>query len=47
MKKWKLEKFEKNNPTIAVSYLSSACIWRINSNCEKQTILLMYPNEKK
>ena len=46
---WKT--FEKNNPTIALNILynkekeiCSAYISKINSNCEKQIILLMIPN---
>ena len=49
---WKM--FEKNNPTIApnVSYIKEkeicpTYIWKINSNCEKQIILLMIPNQEK
>ena len=49
---WKT--FEKNNPTIALNILYtkekkiySAYISKINSNCEKQIILLMTPNEEK
>ena len=46
---WKM--FEKNNPTIAsnISYIKEkeicpAYITKINSNCEKQIILLTIPN---
>ena len=49
---WKT--FEKNNSTIAINILSikekgicPAYISKINSNCEKQIILLMIPNEEK
>ena len=49
---WK--SFEKNNPTIArnILYIKEkeifpAYISKINSNCEKQIILLIIPNEKK
>ena len=49
---WKT--FEKNNPTIVfiIVYIkekeiSPAYISKINSNCEKQIILLMIPNEEK
>ena len=49
---WKT--FEKNNPTIAFNILyvkekeiCPAYISKINSNCEKQLILLMIPNEEK
>ena len=42
---WKILK--KSNPKIAINYLCSACISKINSNCEKQTVFLMYPNEEK
>ena len=49
---WK--KFEKNNQTIALSiwYIKekercSAYISRINSNCEKQIMLLMIPSKWK
>ena len=47
---WKT--FVKNNPTIAPNILYTkgkeicpAYTWKINSNCEKQIILLMIPNE--
>ena len=46
--------FEKNNPTIALNILfikekeiCPAYISKIDSNCEKQIILLMIPNEEK
>ena len=46
--------FEKHNPTIALDILYikkeeiwSAVISKIISNCEKQVILLMIPNEEK
>ena len=46
--------FEKNNPTIALNILyikeketCPAYISKINSNCEKQIILLMILNEEK
>ena len=46
--------FEKNDPTIAlnISYIKGkeicrAYISKINSNCEKQVILLMIPNKEK
>ena len=46
--------FEKNDPTIAlnISYIKvkeicRAYISKINSNCEKQVILLMIPNKEK
>ena len=49
---WKT--FQKNVPTIAlnISYIKekqicSAYISKINSNCEKQIIVLMIPNERK
>ena len=49
---WKT--FEKNNPTIALNILYTkekevypVYISKINSNCEKQIILLMIPNEEK
>ena len=49
---WKT--FEKNNPTIPLNILYTAeketCpayISKINSNCEKQIILLMIPNKQK
>ena len=49
---WKT--FEKDNPTIALNILfvkekeiCPACISKITSNCEKQIILLMIPNEEK
>ena len=49
---WKM--FEKNNPTIALNILYTkekevcpAYISKINSNCKKQIILLMTPNEEK
>ena len=49
---WKT--FEKNNPTIALNilYIKEKQIWtsynsKINSNCEKQMILLMIPNKEK
>ena len=49
---WKT--FEKNNPTIALNILyikekeiCPAYISEINSNCEKQIIFLMIPNEAK
>ena len=49
---WKT--FEKNNPTVVLNILyikekeiSPAYISKINSNCEKQIILLMIPNEEK
>ena len=49
---WKT--FEKNNPTITLNILSikekeicPAYISKINSNCEKQIILLIIPNEEK
>ena len=49
---WKT--FEKNNPTTAFNILyikekeiCPAYISHINSNCEKQIILLMIPNEEK
>ena len=49
---WK--KFEKNNPTIALNILyikekeiCPAYITKINSNCEKQIILLIVTNEEK
>ena len=49
---WKT--FEKNNSTIALNILyikdkeiCAAYISKINSNCEKQIILLIIPNEKK
>ena len=49
---WKT--FEKNNPIIALNILytkekeiSPAYISKSNSNCEKQIILLMVPNEQK
>ena len=49
---WKT--FEKNNPTIALNILHIteketclAYISKINSNCEKQTMLLMIPNKEK
>ena len=48
---WKT--FEKNNPSIAlnISYIkekkSAVYISKINSNCDKQIILLMIPNEEK
>ena len=47
---WKL--FEKSNPTITLNALyikerdmHPAYITKINSNCEKQIIFLMIPNE--
>ena len=47
-------RFEKNNPTIALNVLyingKEICpgyISKINSNCKKQIILLMIPNEEK
>ena len=47
---WKT--FEKNNPTIALNILYikekeifPAYISKVNSDCEKQIILLMIPNE--
>ena len=46
--------FEKNNPIIALNILhikeKEKCppyISKINSNCEKQVILLMIPNVEK
>ena len=49
---WKT--FEKNYPAIALNILyikekemCPAYISKINSNCEKQIILLMIPNEEK
>ena len=49
---WKL--FEKSNPTITLNVLyikerdmHPAYITKINSNCEKQIIFLMIPNEEK
>ena len=49
---WKT--FEKNNPTISLNILyikekeiCPAYISKINSNCEKQIILLMIPNKEK
>ena len=49
-----LENFEKNNPTIALNILyieekeiSPVFISKINSNSQKQIILLMIPNEEK
>ena len=49
---WKL--FKKNNPTIDLDIFYTkekeiypAYISKINSNSEKQTILLMIPNEEK
>ena len=49
---WKT--FEKNNPTIARNILHAkekeicpAYISKINSNCQKQVILLMIPKEEK
>ena len=49
---WKT--FAKNNPTIALNILHikekekcPAYISKINSKCEKQTILLMIQNEEK
>ena len=49
---WKT--FEKNNPTITLNILyikeieiCPAYISNINSNCEKQILLLMIPNEVK
>ena len=46
--------FEKNNPTVPLNILHNkekeTCpvyISKINSNCEKQIILLMIPNEEK
>ena len=49
---WKT--FEKNNPTIAlnISHIreketSPAYKSKFNSNCEKQTFILMIPNEEK
>ena len=49
---WKT--FEKNNPAIALNILyikekeiCPADILKINSNCEKQIILLMIPNKEK
>ena len=49
---WKT--FEKNNPTIALNILYTkekeifpVYISKIDSNCEKQIILLMTPNEEK
>ena len=46
--------FEKNNPKIALNILyikekekCSAYISKINSNCEKQIIIIMIPNEEK
>ena len=49
---WKT--FEKNNPTIALNILyikereiCPAYISKINSNCKKQIILSMIPNEEK
>ena len=49
---WKT--FEKNNLVIALNIFYTkekevcpACISRINSNCEKEIILLMIPNEDK
>ena len=46
--------FEKNNPTIALNILyieekkiCSAYFSEINSNCGKQIILFMIPNEEK
>ena len=48
-----LENFEKNNPTIALNILyieekeiSPVFISKINSNSQKQIILLMIPNEE-
>ena len=52
MDDWKT--FEKNNPTIAYNILHikrkeicPAYISKINSNCERQIILLMNPNKEK
>ena len=49
---WKM--FEKNNATIAYNILyinekgiCPACISKINSNCEKQIIFIIIPNEQK
>ena len=49
---WKI--FKKNNPAVALNNLCTnekeiypAYISKINSNCEKQIILLMIPNEEK
>ena len=49
-----MKTFEKNNSTIALNTLyikerelCPACISKINSNCEKQIIFLMIPNEEK
>ena len=49
-----LENFEKNNLTIALNILyieekeiSPVFISKINSNSQKQIILLMIPNEEK
>ena len=49
---WKT--FEKNNPTVALNIFCTkeketfrAYISNINSNCEKQILLLMNPNETK
>ena len=46
--------FEKNNPTVPLNILynkeKETCpvyISKVNSNCEKQIILLMIPNEEK
>ena len=54
---WKIDEwktFENNNPTIALNVLyfnemeiCPAYIPKINSNCEKEIILLMIPNEEK
>ena len=48
---WKT--FQKNNPRTALNilYIKEKEIWpvyisKINSNCEKQIILLMIPNEE-
>ena len=52
MDDWKT--FEKNNPTTAYNILyikrkeiCPAYISKINSNCERQIILLMHPNKEK
>ena len=54
---WKIEDqkiFEKNNSTITLNifYIKEkercpACIWKVNSNCEKEILLLLIPNEEK
>ena len=43
------ETFEKNNPTIALNilYIKEKETCPANSNCDKQLILIMTPNEEK